>query len=305
MAGMDDDRATTPSPHPHYTGSIVIPAHDEARRGFRVLSTARRAAEDGFLVIVACNGCSDETASLARAAGLSVVELDVASKAGAMNAGDELAGDVFPRLYLDADVSIEPESLVALATSLDLDGPRAAGPTVRYETEGSPWLVRRYHSALETLPFLVAVRRHHLEGRGVYGVNAEGRRRFGQFPNIRADDTYVDRMFTEDEKRVLDAVAEIQPPRTLRDLYRTQTRSAQGSYEVAAWLAREGWPDPVDATSPLQGIASRASQHRRVGILGDDVWSGIVDLLAWLLVEVPTRARAAVERRSDRDTPWR
>ena len=57
-------------------------------------------------IIVACNGCTDETARIARGFdGVTVLELEQPSKAAALNAGDAAASH-WPRLYVDADVQI-------------------------------------------------------------------------------------------------------------------------------------------------------------------------------------------------------
>src|ERR1700724_2091678 len=166
--------------------SVIVPVHNEAKRGFAVLDVLADAAiRLNFLIVVVCNGCTDDSAAIARARpGLRVIELPIASKTAALNAGDLEAGTVFPRLYLDADVATTADGLQALAAALQ-DGPASvAGPLVRYDTSGTRWLVRTYFSALETLPFIRAIREQHLEGRGLYGTNQDGRRRFAEFPPV-------------------------------------------------------------------------------------------------------------------------
>src|ERR1019366_4385014 len=137
--------------------SIIVPAHNAATRGFRVLPTIEAAAAQlNALVIVVCNGCTDDTAAVARrSTSVEVVELSNAGKAAALNAGDEIAGEVFPRLYLDADVRITVQALGDIAASLDTPDDAIASPARTYMVEGAPWLVRRYYAALAEIPFLV------------------------------------------------------------------------------------------------------------------------------------------------------
>ncbi|MDQ1577463.1 MAG: hypothetical protein QOE21_150, partial [Microbacteriaceae bacterium] len=91
------------------SGSVIIPAHNEASVIERTLRPLADVANRGQLeVVVVCNGCTDETAELARNfTGVTVVEIDEASKSLALNVGDE-AATVWPRMYLDADVEISP-----------------------------------------------------------------------------------------------------------------------------------------------------------------------------------------------------
>ncbi len=100
---------------PTPVGSVLIPAHNEAAVIVRCLDALFDGVEPGRLeVVVACNGCTDDTARLARSAGhaVSVVELPQASKAGALRAGEQML-TVFPRLYLDADIVLRGPSALA------------------------------------------------------------------------------------------------------------------------------------------------------------------------------------------------
>ena len=86
-------------------GSIVIPAHDEGRVIERTLAPLVPLAHSGAVeVVVAANGCSDDTVARARQVpGVRVLNLAEASKVAALNAADATT-DAFPRIYLDADV---------------------------------------------------------------------------------------------------------------------------------------------------------------------------------------------------------
>ncbi len=90
------------------TASIVIPAHDE---GALIASTLRGVLADAlpgeFEIVVAANGCTDDTVAQASSVpGVTVVETAIASKIAGLNLGDK-AATAFPRIYLDADGQIE------------------------------------------------------------------------------------------------------------------------------------------------------------------------------------------------------
>ena len=95
--------------------SVIIPAHNEA--GYIGACLDALLASENVIsqveVVVVTNGCTDNTALVARAfeerAGhlgwvLKVIELEHGGKMGALNAGDQQA--MFgTRMYLDADVA--------------------------------------------------------------------------------------------------------------------------------------------------------------------------------------------------------
>src|ERR1044071_1194081 len=81
--------------------SIVIPAHNEGAVIRRLLRSLPEVVDAGRLeVIVACNGCTDDTADIARRHGAKVVEISTPSKIAALNAADDIAV-AYPRLYVD------------------------------------------------------------------------------------------------------------------------------------------------------------------------------------------------------------
>src|ERR1700739_295220 len=85
--------------------SIVIPARNESAviaRTLRAITTD--ALPDELDVIVVCNGCTDDTATIARGFGTAarVIETAVGNKTHALNLGDQSARS-FPRIYVDAD----------------------------------------------------------------------------------------------------------------------------------------------------------------------------------------------------------
>lgn len=228
-------------------GSVVIPAHDEAA----VIGRCLDALFTGFLqeeldVVIVCNGCADETAALARSSGHSVrvVELSTASKPAALRVGDA-AASAFPRLYLDADV-ILPGSAARLVLERLRAGAVAARPPIRYDSDAASWLVRSYYRARSRVPAVLG----SLWGAGVYGLSAVGRRRFGAFPDLVADDLWVDGHFTDGEIEIVDCppVVVVAPRRT-RDLVEVLRRVYVGKGERASAADPDGRaPETIAST---------------------------------------------------------
>ncbi|HOQ87625.1 MAG TPA: glycosyltransferase, partial [Phycisphaerae bacterium] len=74
--------------------SIIIPAHNEETVIARCIRAIITGAAPGELeVIVACNGCTDRTAEIAREFGdpVRVLEIKTPSKVAALNAADAAA----------------------------------------------------------------------------------------------------------------------------------------------------------------------------------------------------------------------
>ena len=209
--------------------SIVIPAHNEAEVIGRCLDALFTGVEPGELeVIVVCNGCVDETAALARSSGhpVRVIELKTASKATALREGDT-AARTFPRLYLDADVVLSGSSARKVAERLNA-GAVAARPPVVYSSGQSTAPVRRYFRARSKMPSLLGA----LWGAGVYGLSAAGRARFGAFPDVTADDLWVNLLFEDDEVEIVDCEpVVVTVPRRTRDLMCVLRRTYKGKAE--------------------------------------------------------------------------
>jgi len=211
--------------------SIVIPAHNEASVIERLLdSLPTEVGGRGLEVIVACNGCTDDTAEIARRRGLKVVDIETPSKIAALNAADEIA-TAFPRLYIDADVVLTPKTVTDLIRTLGEPGVLCAAPPYRLQLDGRPWTVRAYFSV-----WLQVMRvRAGYVGSGVYSVSEQGRKRFGKFPNVIADDTFVRNLFTRDERRIVDTDPTlVEAPFTLRALFRRKVRVTIGNMELRA-----------------------------------------------------------------------
>lgn len=239
--------------------SIVIAAHNEAAVIGRCLDALLADAAPGeFDVTVVANGCSDATAQVAAATpGVRVLDLPAAGKVAALNAGDAVAVG-FPRIYLDADITITACGIRALRDILAIPdqtasaGVLAAAPRREVDVSRSPWLVRAYFAINSQLP----VFHNALFGRGVVALSAEGRGRFGRFPDVVADDLFLDSLFTAAEKTQVDSVsAVVTAPQRTRDLLRRLARVRRGNASMRA--ASGGRARNADRTSWLRDVALR------------------------------------------------
>jgi Glycosyl transferase family 2 len=208
-----------------YVMSVVVPAHNEAQVLGRLL-TGLLEADTGsgeLEILVVANGCTDATAEVAAAFGpaVRVLETPDANKYRAMRLADAET-EIFPRLYVDADVEITGRDALAIGAALT-DGPiLAAAPERRLPTKGCPWTVRWYYQVWTQLPVI----RESLFGRGVIGVSAEGYKRLADLPELMGDDLAAALSFKPDERMIVSgAYAVVHPPRTCADLIRRRVRS--------------------------------------------------------------------------------
>jgi glycosyltransferase involved in cell wall biosynthesis len=178
---------------------VIVPAYNEAAVIKRTLAPLSRAAVDGFIeLVVVCNGCTDDTAYVARnVPGVRVVELDHGSKPAALNAGDD-AATLWPRLYLDADIQISAAAVLAILDRLAQGDVLVARPDSRYDSGGASALARSYYRARRRIP-------QHNGDVGYRGVRTqrEGSPGFGAFPTVPGDDLYFDTRFDAHEKAVV------------------------------------------------------------------------------------------------------
>lgn len=244
-------------------GGIVIAAHNESAVIGRCLDALEPLRQQGLAhIVVACNGCSDDTAAIARGrVGVTVLELAVASKAAALRAGDQVVA-AGPRIYLDADVVMTAQAALDLFAALGPGSVLAARPPIRFESSRASLAVRLWYSIRGQLPSI----QQRLWGAGTYALSVDGRRRFDEFPDIVSDDLFIDNLFSAGETAIVstDRVTVYTPLRTadlLRILvrsYRTQGDVAQETgagpissgqlgqlRDVAALVARRPWLTPA------------------------------------------------------------
>lgn len=235
--------------------AILIPAHNEVGYIEPCLEALLASVPTGAAVevIVMANGCTDATVARARsytdafaARGwpLTVLDLAQGGKMGALNAGDAAARHG-ARIYVDADVVVSPPLMAQLAAVLDADAPRYASGNPVVRANGSTF-TQVYARFWASLPFVT----HGVPGFGVFAVNAAARTRWGDFPDIISDDTFVRLSFTPEERHRVAASYDWPMIEGAGPLIRVRRRQDIGVAEVkerypALWANHD--PMPADA----------------------------------------------------------
>lgn len=225
--------------------SVILPAHDEAAYIgdclAALLASDAPAHAWSVEVIVIANGCTDDTASIARgfvpqasARGwrLCVLDLPEGGKLNALNQGEAAAAGA-TRIYLDADVIVSPPLIAQIVAALDVGAPRYASGQPRLAPARSP-VTAAYGRFWVTLPFVTT----GVPGFGLFAVNAAGRARWNAFPNIISDDTFVRLQFKPSERVRVGASYSWPMVEGFRNLVRVRRRQNDGVDEIAAKAPR-------------------------------------------------------------------
>lgn len=282
--------------------AVVVPAHNEEAVIGRTLRRLLAGTAPGELhVVVVPNACTDRTAEEARKAaaryapatpppgtgGVLVVETDVPGKPHALRLGDEHCGDVFPRVYLDADVELTADAVRALVAACARPGVLACAPVPELDLTGVGPVARRMHRVHDRL---VAPHRA-LAGVGVYVLTAEGHARAFPIPDdVISDDGWVHRSFAPHERAVVgEARSLVRPARTVRAHLRRRVRVRLGNRQLDAL----GLP----FREPRLGLADLLAVVRRREV-------GVLDAACYLAVQLLDRALTAVRSRRGAAVAW-
>ena len=286
-----------------HLGSIAIAAHNEADRIGQLLNVLDAVARRGIVVAIVTNGCTDATPVLV-AQHPTIVHADraVASKTAALNHADSLLGMNFPRLYLDADVSIDADGIASLLNAARGEGARLVAPIGVEDRSHSSWLVRRHGAFKDALPATRRYRAAYLSGRGVYGMSLDGRARFDQFPDVINEDHFVNLPFSEAERiTVCDVTARFPAPRDVRALVRREVRLTSGRRQ---FTSPETKPPSAPLKSWIGGIRRVIHRARR-----DPWWAnlslpeGLIDAVVYAGIWLVITARRHQGRAGA--VPWR
>ncbi|MBZ0129755.1 MAG: glycosyltransferase family 2 protein [Rhodobacteraceae bacterium] len=220
--------------------SVIIPASNEQDLIGRCLEAVLTSTGFGDLpveILVMANGCGDDTVAIAKgytaqasALGwrLDVAELATPGKLNALNEGDARARAEI-RAYLDADVVVSPPLLAEIRAALMRpDAAYASGRAIIAPTETA--FARAYARFYATVPFMQT----GVPGCGLFAVNAAGRARWGQFPDIISDDTFVRLSFMPAERIGVAASYTWPIVEGFGNMVRVRRRQDAGVAEIAA-----------------------------------------------------------------------
>ncbi|SHH65013.1 glycosyltransferase [Marivita hallyeonensis] len=239
--------------------SVLIPASNEAGLIGACLKSVLNSDwwhSGSVEVIVIANGCKDDTVQVAlshtesyteKGWDLRVLDRPEGGKLAALNAGDRIARARI-RVYLDADVELSKGLLNDLFTALDTPRPRYASGRIRLADPQS-WATRAYARIYQQVPFM----RTGVPGAGLFAVNAAGRLRWGDFPAIISDDTFVRLSFRPEERVGVDAHYVWPLVEGWRNLVRVRKRQNDGVDEI-----RSKYPDLLqNDDKPVFGMADK------------------------------------------------
>lgn len=180
--------------------TVIIPAHNEEAVIAHSLSFLMAGMQPGEMeIIVSCNACKDRTADIARQfSGVTVLETETPGKPNALTIADRVA-TAFPRIYLDADILMSVQTARELARVLGQGNIHAAAPSLKVDVQGRSWLLKAYYAIWTRLPYCT----QGMVGSGVYALSAQGRLRFGDFPEMLADDEFIRLLFAPHERKTL------------------------------------------------------------------------------------------------------
>jgi len=269
--------------------TIIVPAHNESA----VISDCLESIvdQDGVdNVIVACNGCSDDTAEIVQLRFPSVHCLDIpaASKTNALNVAEAKAkelGMVFPSFYIDADTRLGPNAIKTIEEALASSPVLLAAPTPVIDTSRSSWLVKRYYKAWLDLPYV----KQGVIATCSYVITKRGRERFDEFPEVISDDGYVRGHFRSSEiSNISQAEIYIRAPKDVISLIKIKTRARLGNKQL---LATGQW---------------KVREHRsHVRILANRLFSSaFVPTLVYILINLIIRVRADWQLRRIAQYRW-
>ncbi|MBC04511.1 MAG: hypothetical protein CMJ34_14600 [Phycisphaerae bacterium] len=210
--------------------SVIIPAHNEEAGIERTLRGVLADGIPDLEIVVVVNASTDRTAEIARGVDPKVKVLDTPTpgKTNALNLGEREL-HTFPRVFLDADIRLEPGTLPALLRASGDPHP-IVSPRPTFDLSGCGPGMRL---------FMQANRYNHYfghgapNGSGCFVLTEEGRGRWEAFPDIVADDGFVHAHFRPEEAATVEGTtAVVGPPHDLESMIRVRARIRRGRMEL-------------------------------------------------------------------------
>lgn len=210
--------------------SIVVPVYNEAARIAKSAAMLLDGLPPGTETIFVCNGCTDRSEEILKdivGSRAEIMRLAVGDKAAAIRAAERKLTQ-FPRFYVDADVLVTGHAIVALAKVLERRKLELISPRAIPDFDSVSWPARAVHQVWHALP-------HGMNGafHQVLGVSREGRSRWGEFPDVMADDSFIESRIPASRKAVDDLIYQVYaPPRTLWATVQVRKRWASGQRQL-------------------------------------------------------------------------
>ncbi|MDG1977915.1 MAG: glycosyltransferase family 2 protein [Phycisphaerales bacterium] len=210
--------------------SVVIPAHNEEAGIERTLRGVLADAVPDLEIVVVVNATTDRTAEIAAGVDprIKVIDTPTPGKTNALNLGEaEVSG--FPRMFLDADIELRSGAVTHLLAGVD-ERRRIVSPRPHFDRSNLSFGMRLFYRAQRFNPYFGDGAPN---GSGCFVVGESGRARWGEFPEIIADDGFVQGHFEPSERfTVSEAEAVVLPPQTLAAMITVRARVRRGTYEL-------------------------------------------------------------------------
>lgn len=218
----------------HYRFGIVVPVRNErAVLAHTVPALLDCVAGQGGQIIWVCNGCTDGSAEMIRQLhpqDAQIIELATPGKTGALQAGDDALAGLFPRLYLDADVTLRACDLQVLLTPLANGSADLVAARRLHDTAGASRISAAIARTWEELPYA-----RECAFLGAIGISAAGRALWQEWPEVSGDDIFVAAMVPPARRRfVPEAIAMTGAPATFWGWVEMRARWRRGERQIAA-----------------------------------------------------------------------
>jgi len=268
--------------------TIIIPAHNEAAVIRNCLDSIVNQT-DVDSIIVACNGCTDNTVETvnthyANIDKLICLDIKKPSKTNANNEAEKHV-NTYPGFYINADTCLSDDAITNIITGMQEQKLELAAPTPIIDTSTSSWLVKQYYKIWLQLPYIKA---------GViatcsFVVSEQGRKRFQQFPDVINDDGYIRCQFQAHEiGNVANSTIAIKAPRDVYSLIKIKTRARLGNMQLQRLQL---------CTHPPAKHYAKSFSH----FLFSQHWYAA---LAYYSIAIIIRIRAQLQLRKLKDYKW-
>ena len=265
--------------------TVIVPAHNEASVIRRCLNSI--IGQEGLdTLIVACNGCTDETVAIVRKEYPQAICLDITtpSKVNALNEAEKHIRS-WPVFYIDADTRLSSNAIADISNAMQDGFTLLAAPEPVIDTTQSSWLVKQFYHVWLQLPYI----RDGVVATCSYVISETGHQRFTHFPNIINDDGFVRCQFDRTERRNIPGTQVfITAPHNLASLIKIKTRARLGNMQLAA-----------------SGLCTCKEQKPYSRILRDRLLSKeFIAVLSYLAIVTVIRLRAAWQYRNVSTYRW-